>query len=436
MWLEVVVIVLLLLLNAVLAAIRVAVARVRRGQIRDLVAEGNSRAQIVLRWLENRDDFLAALQFWITLTGTAVAVVTGIVIAPLLVPVVSGWGVAARWDYPLAAAIVVVLLAMVILVIGGLVPRRIAASRAQAIALSTARLTSALARAGWLPAKILGGVASLIAAPFRRLNGNGEDEGEEEEIDVVYREGRRHDDLDDAERDLIASVIEFSDKTIRQTMTPRTEIVGIDITLDQDTILRKISKEGYSRFPVYENDMDHIKGVIHTRDVINMLVHSRLIILDDLIRPVMFVPDSKLISSLMKEFQTQQQHLAIVLDEFGGTAGLITMEDILEEIVGEIRDEHDVEVEPFILLEDDLCRVEASLPVEEFQKKFQVRLSEENSADTVAGYVVNSTGRLPQQGERVTIGNLEFHITHVEGPRIERLRVRKLPSPSDSDQAG
>jgi CBS domain containing-hemolysin-like protein len=216
-------------------------------------------------------------------------------------------------------------------------------------------------------------------------------------------------------------------------MTPRTGIVGIDIKLEQDTILRKITEEGYSRFPVYEADLDHITGVIHTRDVINMLVHSKLIILDDLIRPVMFVPDSKLISSLMQEFQSKQQHLAIVLDEFGGTAGLITMEDILEEIVGEIRDEHDVEVDPFILLEDNLCRVEATLPLEDFQKKFQVRLLEENSADTVAGYVVNFTGRLPQQGEKVTIGNLEFHVTQVKGPRMERLRVRKLPGEPERD---
>jgi magnesium and cobalt transporter len=203
--------------------------------------------------------------------------------------------------------------------------------------------------------------------------------------------------------------------------------------LDPEAILRKISEEGYSRFPVYDGDLDHIKGVIHTRDVINMMVHSNLIILDDLIRPVMFVPDSKLISSLMKEFQTRQQHLAIVLDEFGGTAGLITMEDILEEIVGEIRDEHDVEVDPFILLEDNLCRVDASFPIEDFQKKFQVRLANDNSADTVAGFLVNRTGKLPKKGEKIIIEGLEFHVTQVEGPLIEMLRVRKLSNPPDQN---
>jgi len=284
-----------------------------------------------------------------------------------------------------------------------------------------------------LPVTIIGGIASLLASPFRHHNGNGYDEAEEEEFEIVYHEGLRRDDLDEAERDLIENVIEFSDTTIRQAMTPRTDIVGLDVKLDPEAILRKISEEGYSRFPVYDGDLDHIKGVIHTRDVINMMVHSNLIILDDLIRPVMFVPDSKLISSLMKEFQTRQQHLAIVLDEFGGTAGLITMEDILEEIVGEIRDEHDVEVDPFILLEDNLCRVDASFPIEDFQKKFQVRLANDNSADTVAGFLVNRTGKLPKKGEKIIIEGLEFHVTQVEGPRIEMLRVRKLSNPPDQN---
>ncbi len=430
MWVEVVVIALLLILNAFLAAIRVAVARVRRSQLKEL-AESNARARTILQWLDNREDHLATLQFWITLTGTAAAVVAGVKLTPHLIPVVTEWGVGPKWQIPLALLLVIVAMTALYLVICGLVPRKIANSRALPISLATAGVAGAATKLGWIPTKLLAGIAAIIALPFRNHNGNGNGETDEEEIDVVYHEGKLHDDLDDTERDLIASVIEFSDKTIRQTMTPRTDVVGIDFKMSQDAILRKISEEGYSRFPVYEGDLDHIKGVMHTRDVINMLVHSNLIILDDLVRPVKFVPDSKLISSLMQEFQNEQQHLAIVLDEFGGTAGLITMEDILEEIVGEIRDEHDVEVDPFILLTDNLCRVEASYPVEEFQKKFHVKLNDESNADTVAGYVVNSTGRLPQQGEKVVIGGLEFHITQVDGPRIERIRVKKLPEKSE-----
>src|SRR5690606_8673481 len=171
--------------------------------------------------------------------------------------------------------------------------------------------------------------------------------------------------------------------------------------------------------------LDNIKGVVHTKDVINVLVHAQLVILQDLIRPVAFVPDSKLISTQLHEFQRTQQHMAIVLDEFGGTAGLITLEDIVEEIVGEIRDEHDTEQEPFILINDRLCQVQASFPLEDFNRLFDVELDEE-AANTVGGFVFDHLGKVPRQGERVVIDQLQFEILLVKGPRIDRMRVKKL----------
>jgi CBS domain containing-hemolysin-like protein len=155
-------------------------------------------------------------------------------------------------------------------------------------------------------------------------------------------------------------------------------------------------------------------------------VHAELIILHDIIRPISFVPDSKMVHSQLHDFQKSHEHMAIVLDEFGGTAGLITMEDIIEEIVGEIRDEHDTEMEPFILINNRLCQVQAQFPIENFNKEFGVGLDEESSMDTIGGYVLDHIGKFPRIGEKFVIDGLQFEIVTTDGPRIERMRVRKL----------
>lgn len=422
---EIVAIAILILLNGFFAGSEISILAVRKSQIRNLIAQGDKSAKKISDLLAQPEDFIATIQVGVTVAGTLGSVLGGRSLVPILQPYFESFKVSPEAAENLAITAVVIILSALFLILGELVPKYLAVSFPEKLALGVAPSVSVFSKIAYLPSKLLSSIARLILRPFGLVDRKVESAHTDEEINLILSEGHDRGDFDQAERDLIRGVFEFADTTVRQAMTPRTRIVGLDLTSRHDDILRKISEEGYSRYPVYEESLDNIKGVVHTKDVINVLVHAQLVILQDLIRPVAFVPDSKLISTQLHEFQRTQQHMAIVLDEFGGTAGLITLEDIVEEIVGEIRDEHDTELEPFILINDRLCQVQASYPLEDFNRMFEVEL-DEKTANTVGGFVFDHLGKIPRQGERVVIDNLQFEILLVKGPRIERVRVKKL----------
>jgi putative hemolysin len=416
---------LLILLNGFFAGSEISILSVRKSQLRNLISQGNRSAERIAKLLEQPEEFIATIQVGITVAGTLASVLGGSTLVPVLQPLFQQTGVSAHAAENLAVTAVVTVLSVLFLVIGELIPKYLAVSFPEKLALGVTPLVWTFSKIAFIPAKVLSAMARVVLKPFGLVDRTAESAHTDEEINLILSEGHERGHFDKAERDLIEGVFEFADTTVRQAMTPRTKIVGLDLGLDNDQILRRITEEGYSRYPVYDSTLDNIKGVVHTKDVINVLVHSQLVIIQDLIRPVSFVPDSKMISAQLHEFQRDQQHLAIVLDEFGGTAGLITLEDILEEIVGEIRDEHDTELEPFQLVNERVCLVQGQYPIEDFNKQFEVELDEE-TADTVGGLVVDHVGRVPTQGEKITVDGLQFEITAVKGPRIERMRVRKM----------
>ncbi len=415
---------LLILLNGFFAGSEISILSVRKSQLRNLISQGDKSAKRIAKLLEQPEEFIATIQVGITVAGTLASVLGGSTLVPLLQPMIQEMGVTPQVAENLAVTAIVAALSILFLVIGELIPKYLAVSFPEKLALGVTPVVWVFSKIAFVPAKVLSFMARIILKPFGLVDRTSESAHTDEEINLILSEGHERGHFDKAERDLIEGVFEFADTTVRQAMTPRTRIVGIDIGLDNEQILRRITEEGYSRYPVYDNSLDNIKGVVHTKDVINVLVHSQLVIIHDLIRPVSFVPDSKMISAQLHEFQRDQQHLAIVLDEYGGTAGLITLEDILEEIVGEIRDEHDTELEPFLLVNERVCQVQGQYPIEDFNKQFEVEIDEE-TADTVGGFVVDHIGRVPKQGEKLTIDGLLFEITAVKGPRIERMRVRK-----------
>lgn len=414
----------LILLNGFFAGSEISILSVRKSQLRNLISQGNRSAKKIAKLLEQPEEFIAMIQVGVTVAGTLASVMGGSSVVPLLQPIIQKMGVTAPVAENLSVSVVVLVLSTMFLVVGELIPKYLAVSFPEKLALGVAPAVSLFAKLAYVPAKLLSGTVRIILKPFGLVDRSVEAAHTDEEINLILSEGHDRGHFDKAERDLIESVFEFADTTVRQAMTPRTRIVGLDLSLDHEQILRRITEEGYSRYPVYNESLDNIKGVIHTKDMINVMVLGKLIITHDLIRPISFVPDSKMISAQLHEFQRDQQHMAIVLDEFGGTAGLITLEDILEEIVGEIRDEHDTELEPFLLINARLCQVQGQFPLEDFNKQFEVDLDEE-SADTVGGFVVDHLGRVPKQGEKIAIDGLLFEFTMVHGPRIERMRVRK-----------
>jgi CBS domain containing-hemolysin-like protein len=215
-------------------------------------------------------------------------------------------------------------------------------------------------------------------------------------------------------------------------MTARTDIAAIDSQWSQNKALEYITTEGYSRYPVYEETIDRVTGIVHTKDVITVLTSGRVVILEDLVRPAMFVPDSQKLGPLLRKMQRRQEHMGIVLDEFGGTAGLITLEDLLEEIVGEIRDEHDVEIPEFSVDESGRARIAGKMPIDEFNEFYRAKL-DESVADTVAGYVVRILGHIPEEGEVVESGGVQLKVTAVHDNRIEWIEGTHLTQPETEE---
>jgi len=245
----------------------------------------------------------------------------------------------------------------------------------------------------------------------------------EEQLKQVLEASTLSGTIDRTEHDLIKSILEFTDTTAKEIMVPRPDIIAIDIGLPTEKVVRKVIEEGYSRLPVFKESMDNIIGIIYSKDLLSLLEHRDLIVLQDIIRPAFFVPESKKISQLLKEFQQNKAHLAVVVDEFGGTEGIVTMEDIVEEIVGEIHDEYDEVSKVVEASKDGSIVVDAHLSVGDFNAQFGALVPETPDYETLAGFLQKLTGRLPDVNEEIRFNDIVFVIVSKTARRIRQVRV-------------
>lgn len=425
---EIVIIVLLLLSNGYFAGAEAALIAVRRSTVNEL-AEKKGKAGRALKALKQKPEtFLATVQVGVTIVGTLASVISGAALVTALAPHIGHlpWEFAQHWQTQIAIAIVVSLIAITELVMGELVPKYIAIARPDRIALFVARPITWMATIG----KPIVAVLTVVSRGLTQLLGVKPSEHEhpvsDQEIRLLAVEGSLHGTIDDVERELIHQALDFSDTTARQVMTPRPDVAGIGVEMQVEEVLQTIREEGYSRFPVYEGTLDRIVGVIYTKDVIHLLAEDSPIILRDLIRPVLFVPDSMPISKVLEQFQKRHRHMAVVLDEFGGTAGLITLEDVLEEIVGDIRDEYDIdEVAEFRLLPDGTALAAGGMPIIDFNEEFRADLPTD-IADTLAGLVTAMLDRLPRKDDHIMVNRIRLDVATQKGRRIVMLRARKV----------
>ncbi len=249
----------------------------------------------------------------------------------------------------------------------------------------------------------------------------------EAEIREVLDAGTESGALDKTEHELIKSILEFSDITVKEIMVPRPDIVAVDISMATDKLIHKVIDEGYSRIPVFKRTLDNVVGVIYSKDLLSLLEHRDLIILQDIIRPVYFVPESKKISQLLRELQQRKVHLAIVVDEFGGTEGLVTMEDIIEEIVGEILDEYDEVGKAVEKSTDGTTLVDAAINIGDFNVQFRADIPEASDYETLAGFLQKMSGRLPDINDEIKYGDCTFTILSKSARRIRQVKVSPAP---------
>ncbi len=419
-FLEIVLIVVLILVNGFFAAAEISLVSARRTRLRALANKGDANAKRVLQLQEDPGKFLATVQVAITLVGTLAGVLGGATVvqeleARLAAPI-SGV------TKTIAIGLVALSISFLSLLFGELLPKMLALLHPERFAMRVARPVQMFYLATLPAVKLLTASSRAIL----KLLGFREEAKAplvtEEEIKLLVSEGSRLGIFEKMEEVMIHSIFQFSDTPVKKAMTPRTDIIAIEISSPREKLLQFVAEEGYSRIPVYNGDLDHIAGIIHTKDIINLLLNAELVILEDILRPPYFVPETKKVRELLADFQKKQIHMAIALDEYGGTAGLITLEDIIEEIVGEIQDEYDAEREEILQTEGERAVVSARIRPEKFNATFGASLPTEEY-ETLGGFLIDHLGRIPSVEEKIAYGDFEFTVKEKRGHRLLTLEV-------------
>ncbi len=423
----------MLILGGYISAHRYALVYVRKSELEALARDNHPKASQILELLENKEKLNLRIQVIQALFTIMAAVIgAGLLCDDLTAMIFNNSGaVDSVYCHWIVLAGIALVLAFLRMFAGETFPRRLAEHYPLKYSLAGVSHLRFWMAAGALPSMGLSTISGLIIRMLRLKKPAPIEGAAEEKIINVVDEAAKTGEFDVSEQALIKSVLEFSDTIASHCMTPRTDISAINIDDPSEQILRFVREEGYSRYPVFKDDLDHIEGIVYTRDIINMLQDKEIFIIHDLLRRPYFVPDSKKISELLKDFQARQSHMAIVLDEFGGTAGIITIEDILEEIVGEIQDEYDEEELEYRPLGENRAEVHAGMDVDDFNERFGADLPED-VADTIGGLIFTHLGELPVLRQKILIDSLEFNIISIQGNRIEKVMVRRTSGPQKS----
>jgi len=249
-----------------------------------------------------------------------------------------------------------------------------------------------------------------------------------DELKTLMEVGKEKGALIDEEKKMIHSIFEFTKTSAREIMIPRTDMVCIEKNIEFEALIKVIKEEGHTRLPVYDGGVDNIIGILHAKELLPFIRNKQSdLVLEKLVRPAFFVPESKMIDELLKDFQKEKTHMAIVVDEYGGTAGLITMEDVIEEIVGEIQDEYDVETPLYKIQDDGTILVDAKIDIDELNEKLKMNLTTDANYESLGGYILHLTGSLPQPREEIIDRGYKFVIEKIQKNRIIQVRIHQMP---------
>ena len=424
--LELTAVVALVLLNGFFALAEFSIIASRRARLQTSVRRKQRGAEKAYHLKSRPDEFLATIQVGITLTAALMGVFSGATIVDKLEQGLAALPVEliGRYATSISVAAVVVAITVLSVVLGELVPKYIALSNPERFARWVATPTAAFVRVTSLPARVLSGLAGLAVRLIGIRRGGTGPAVSEEEIQQMLLDGRRSGLFDETEEQFVAAVFRFTDATVRRAMKPRTDVIAVPVDADPADVLALVAEHGYSRYPVYEKNIDHVVGILHVKDFIGVSDQQRGIAVREIMREPLFVPDSMPLPKLLKLFQSGKNHLAIVLDEFGGTAGIVTLEDTLEELVGEILDEYDVEAPPIVRMSDRVVYADGGVHPGEINRLLEASLPEDK-ADTLAGLFIDTAGRVPDKSESLQIGDTVLTVLARRDNRILRLKVEK-----------
>jgi putative hemolysin len=425
-WFEAAMIFLLILANGFFAASEIAMIATRKSRIDQLLEQGVKSAAAVARLKNDPDRFLATVQIGVTLVSTLASAIGGAAAIDFVKPLIEALPLpfVAQWSEPLAILFVVLPVAYFSLVLGELVPKSLALRYSEQIAFLVARPIDFLSRVSSFLVKILTASSNAILWSFGRKEAESASFNSVEEVKSLIREGAAKGIFNETEKELIHSVFEFADTPVKAIMKPRTEIHAIDFAASLTDVAKSFVESGFSRIPVYEGDLDRVVGVLYNKDVLKALQERSEFRMRDHLHPAFFAPSSLPISELLKQLQRRHLALALVVNEFGEIEGLATFEDIVEEIVGEIRDEYDIEERgPVERLPDGSLIIQGSALLRELKSDFDLPFEESPDYLTLAGFVLAQLKRIPRGGEWVERNGYRLTIVDMEGRRIVKIKL-------------
>jgi putative hemolysin len=425
---EPLIILFLIVINGLLAGTEIAVLSVRRPLLMAEAEAGDRRAERVLSLLENPNAFLSTVQVGITLVGILAGAFGGASIVRHLGPYLSQlpFPGANLYAEPLAFGLVVVTITYLTLIVGELAPKRLALSRPEAISRAMARPMQYLARIARPVVWILSQSTDLILRPFG-LSGRYQQTVTEEEVRYMITEGARTGVFVPAEKEFVDRIFRFADESVADVMRPRPDLVAVDIDEPVESIREKFLSTGYSRFPVYRGDLSDVVGVLHAKDLLSAEEGDPI---EPLLREALFVPETKSLLATLKTFQDTHSHMAVVINEFGGTEGIVTLEDLLEEIVGEIRDEYDLEEPALLRREDGSVLADGSLSLFDLKEALgteDLEGEETHEFRTLAGFVMAQLRRVPREGDQFESSGYRFEVVDMDGRRVDKVLIALKP---------
>ena len=420
----------LVLANGFFVAAEFALVSIRRTRVEEMIQQRQAGAPLVKRALENPDRFIAATQLGITLASLGLGWLGEPALAHFIQPVLDL--LPAAWvgaiSHSISAVLAFALITFLHVVVGELAPKSIALQKTEQTALFVVGPTL-LAETFFKPAIwALNGTGNFLL----RLVGMRAASGQElvhsvDELKMLVATSEEQGVIEDSEREMLHAVFDFGELTAREVMVPRTEMMAIDAEASVEELVQMATQHLLSQFPVYEGDIDHIIGLAHVRDLVRADVRGqrgawRVASVRGLMREVLFVPATIRLDVLLQEFRAKRQHFAIALDEYGGTAGLVTLADVVAEIVGEVRDPFDKSVPQVQRLPDGSALVEGLMQIEEVNEQFGLQLHDDHY-DTIAGFVLGQLGRMAQIGDMVEAGGVRLRVEALDGKRIARLSL-------------
>ena len=414
----------LIAVNAFFASTEIAFISLNETKILKKASEGNRKAKLIKKMLQNPSKFLATIQIGITLAGFLSSAFASETFASKLAPILDDW-------FPLglgfwsgvSIVVVTLILSYFSLVFGELVPKRIAMKYPDKIANFAVTIIRVLSIITGPFVKFLTFSTNTVSSLFG-VSENEEETVTEENIRDLVDAGEEKGTIDEEEKELINNVFEFNDKVASEVMKHRTEVFAIEINDDINEILEELDKNKYSRVPVYEENIDNIKGILYVKDLFKYFRTNKKIKIKEILRKAYFVSENKAINEVFKELQRSKVQLAIVVDEYGGTAGIITMEDIIEELVGNILDEYDEDEIEYEILDENTFRINGNMSIYDFEKIVKIAIPE-GEYDTISGYLIEQLGRIPNDREKPIIETerATYKIEKYKDQRIYLIKV-------------